>query len=167
MKNRAARGGSEGDNDKAPSTSKFHFSKGKYGNIVLAWHGVLVQKAEANFLDICAQARKIFGVTDVEKGNDNRRAQNVNPEVRTRVGLESESESEEANDSDGDDEEHASVNGNNEDDRNSHGNDGDDDAVDDGNGQNDENDAGEEIEELEVDPSPSRHGGRCHRITKA
>ena len=163
MKNKAARGGSEGDNNKAPSTSKFHFSKGKYGNIVLAWHGVLVQKAEANFLDICAQARKIFGVTDVEKGNDNRRAQNVNPEVRTRVGLESESE--EANDSDGDDEEH--VNGNNKDDQNSHGNDGDNDAVNDGNSQNDENDAGEEIEELEVDPSPSRHGGRCHRITKA
>ena len=161
MKNRAARGRSEGDNDKAPSTSKFHFSKGKYGNIVLAWHGVLVQKAEANFPDICVQAHKIFGVMDVEKGNENRRAQNVNPKVRTHVGL----ESEEANDSDEDDEEH--VNGNNEDDQNSHGNDGDDDAVDDGNGQNDENDAGEEIEELEVDPSPSHHGGRCHHITKA
>jgi hypothetical protein len=119
MKNRAARGGSEGDNDKVPSTSKFHFSKGKYGNVVLAWHGVLIQKAKANFQDICAQARKILGATDVEIGkNDNQRAPNVNPEVRTRVGLDSESESDEGNNANGGDhEDHG--NNNNEDDRNS------------------------------------------------
>jgi hypothetical protein len=114
MRNRAARGGSEGENDKAPSTSKFHFSKGKYGNVVLAWHGVLVQKAKANFPDICAQARKIFGVVDLEIGNDNQRAQNINPEIRTRVGLDSESESEE------DDEDHG-----NDDDRNIYDDNGD------------------------------------------
>ena len=192
MKNRAARGGSEGDNDKAPSTSKFHFSKGKYGNIMLAWHGVLVQKAKTNFPDICAQARTIFGVTDVGIGNDNHRAQNVNPEVSTRVGLDSESESEEEND--GDDEEH----GNSDNDRNSdadyYGGDrnNDSDDVDDENGSNnDQNDAqagpsssGNEVvrslayngdvdaeetdvveETEEVDPTPRRHGG--HRGTKA
>ena len=76
MKNRASRGVSEVENDKGPCTSsKFHFSKGKYGNIVLAWHGVLIRKAKANFQDICAEARKIYGVTDdgnqphQEKGN--------------------------------------------------------------------------------------------------
>ena len=52
MKNRAGRGRSEGDNDKAPSTSRFHFSKGNYGNIVLVWHGVLIQEAKANLLSI-------------------------------------------------------------------------------------------------------------------
>jgi hypothetical protein len=85
-----------------PSTSKFHFSKGKYGNVVLAWHGVIIQKAKS-LANICVQARKIFGVADVGIGNDNQRAQNTNPEVMTRVGLDSESESEEegeANDGD-------------------------------------------------------------------
>jgi hypothetical protein len=88
-KNRAARGGPEAETDKMPCTSKFHFSKGKYGHIVLAWHGVLVQKVK-DFTDICAQARKIFGATNVEPGNTN---QVIDPEVRTRVGLDSESES--------------------------------------------------------------------------
>ena len=143
MKNRAARGGSEGDNDKVPSTSKFHFSKGKYGNIVLAWHGVLIQKAKANFPDICAQARKILGATDLEIGkNDNERALNVNSEVRTRVGLDSESESEEESSADGGDHED-NGNENSEDDRNSvidyHGNDGNDDT-DDGHGNDSHND---------------------------
>ena len=82
MKNRAARGGLEGDNDKAPSTSRFHFSKGNYGNIVLAWHSVLIQKAKANLLSICAQACKALGVMDVEIGNNK---QQVNPEVRTHA----------------------------------------------------------------------------------
>lgn len=92
VKSRAARGhgGMEGDNDKVPCTSKFHFSKGKYGNVVLAWHGVLVQKAK-NISDICAQARNIFRSTDVVgKGQ---LTQTVDPEIRTRVGLDSESES--------------------------------------------------------------------------
>src|ERR1700678_1333648 len=80
----------EGDNDKVPCTSKFHFSKGKYGNVVLAWHGVLVQKAK-NISDICAQARNIFRSTDVVgKGQVE---QTVDQEVTTRVGLCSESES--------------------------------------------------------------------------
>ena len=60
----------EGDNDKAPSTSRFHFSKGNYGNIVLAWNGILIQKAKANLPSICAQACKALGVTDVEIGNN-------------------------------------------------------------------------------------------------
>lgn len=93
MKNRVARGGPEAETDKVPATSKFHFSKGKYGHIVLAWHGVLIQKAKANFPDICAQARKIFGATNDETGNSNQVA-HIDPEVRTRVGLESEPESE-------------------------------------------------------------------------
>ena len=88
MRNKAARGVLEGENDKVPCTSKFHFSKGKYGDIVLAWHGVLIHKAMPNFQNICEQARRIFGVKDdVEVGNG------VHPEVRTRVGLDSESES--------------------------------------------------------------------------
>jgi hypothetical protein len=93
MKNRVARGASglEAETDKVPATSKFHFSKGKYGHIVLAWHGVLIQKAKANFPDICAQARKIFGATNDETGNGNQVA-HIDPEVRTRVGLESEPE---------------------------------------------------------------------------
>ena len=90
MKNRAARGVSEGENNKGPCTSsKFHFSKGKYGNIVLAWHGVLIRKAKANFRDICAEAQKIYGVTD--GGNQPAQAQ-VDLEIRTRVSLDSESE---------------------------------------------------------------------------
>jgi hypothetical protein len=157
MKNRVARGGSEGDNDKAPSTSKFHFSKGKYGNVVSAWHGVLIQKAKANFPDICTQARAIFGVTDVGIGNDNQRAQNVNPEVRTRVGLDSEDESEDENNAnDGDDEDRGNSNSKPEDDQISDiyyhrpGSDGNSD-VDDGNGHNDDrNDAGPSHSENEV-----------------
>jgi hypothetical protein len=110
MKSKAARGVLEGENDKLPCTSKFHFSKGKYGNVVLAWHGVFVHKAKANLPNICAQARKIFGVKDdVEVGNGG-----VDPEVRIRVGLDSESES---GGDDGDVEDH----GDDED----HGNDGD------------------------------------------
>ena len=93
MKNRAARGGpAEAETDKVPCTSKFHFSKGKYGHIVLAWHGVLIQKAKANFPDICAQARKISGATNDEAGNGNQVA-HIDPKIRTRVGLDSESES--------------------------------------------------------------------------
>ena len=53
-----------------PSTSRFHFSKGNYSNIVLAWHGILIQKAKVNLPSICAQACKALGVTDVEIGND-------------------------------------------------------------------------------------------------
>lgn len=107
IKNRAARGGTEGDNDKVPCTSKFHFSKGKYGNVVLAWHGVLIQKAKANFSEICVQARGIFGATDV--GNGSQLSQTVDPEISIRVGLDSESDSDEAgargnNAEDGDDE---------------------------------------------------------------
>jgi hypothetical protein len=100
MKNRAARG-SEVENDKAPCTSKFHFSKGKYGHIVHAWHGVLIQKAEANLLDICAQARKIIGAMDFGMGIGNQLV--VDPEIRARVGLDSEPES----DSEGNDEDNA------------------------------------------------------------
>jgi hypothetical protein len=100
-RNRAARGGTEGDNDKIPCTSKFHFSKGKYGNVVLAWHGVLIQKAKANFTDICAQARSIFRATDVGKGSQV--AQTFDPEIRTRVGLDSESESDKADEDNADD----------------------------------------------------------------
>ena len=70
MKNRAARDGSEGDNDKATSTFRFHFSKGNYSNIVLAWHSILIQKAKANLPSICAQACKALGVTDVEIWNN-------------------------------------------------------------------------------------------------
>lgn len=189
MKNRAARGGSEGDNEKAPSTSKFHFSKGKYGNVVLAWHGVLIQKAKANFPDICAQARKHLGVTDVEIGDDNQRAQYVNPEVRTRVGLDSESESEEEdNTNDGGHEDHGDDDS--EDDQNAdvdyHGNNGNNDDTYDGNDHNDQNDGPSRSEyevvyrlkynshdsdvdaekndggkgTEEVDPGPSRHGSR-------
>ena len=213
MKNRATRGGSEGDSDKLPSTSKFHFSKGKYGNVVFAWHGALIQKAEANFADICAQAqaRKIFGVADVGIGSDSQRAQNANPEVRTRVGLDSESESEgETKANDGDNEDHG--NGNTEDIQNSdvdyHGNlNGTEDNTadyrgndgstcnlnaDDGNthngGQNEagpsrseldnsleyynravdvEKNDGGDLEEIEVDPGPSRLGGRRGRGAKA
>ena len=81
----------------APSTSKFHFSKGNYGNVMLAWHGVLICKAESNFWDICTQACKIFGVNDkVENGN-----QLADPEIRTCVGLDSE---EDGDANDGDDE---------------------------------------------------------------
>jgi len=114
-----AKGGSEAqaESDKVPcSTSKFHFSKGKYGNIVLAWHGVLMQKAEASFPNICTEARKVFGVTDLEKGNGNQLSQSADPEIRNRVGLDSEPESEsevEDNADDGrlgDDEDHASSN---------------------------------------------------------
>jgi hypothetical protein len=178
MKNRAKRGGSEGDNDKVPSTSKFHFSKGKYGNVVLAWHGVLIQKAEANFPDICAQARKILGAADVEIGkNDNQRVLNANPEVRTRVGLDSESESEGS-----EDERNSVINyhgndGNNDDTDDGHGNDGNDgndDDADDGNSHNvDQNDAGpsrslsrslsdfDAEKNEEVDPGPSRRGTKA------
>ena len=152
IKNRAARGGSEGENDKTPCTSKFHFSKGKYGNVVLAWHGVLVQKAKATFPDICARACKIFGATDVGIGNQ--RTQTVDPEIKTRVGLESESESEgegEDDANDGDDEDHASGNDSGEDPEDDqlgnsyHGNNNDD-NVDDGN---------EEVDH----GGPSHHGG--------
>jgi hypothetical protein len=156
MRNRATRGGSEGDNDKVPSTSKFHFSKGKYGNVVLAWHGAIIQKAKGNFADICAQARKIFGVADVGIGNDNQRAQNANPEVRTRVGLDSESESEEEGEAnDGDDADHGG-NSNSEDnwrngDIDYHSNDGSNHDTDDGNSPNaGQNEAGLSRSELEV-----------------
>jgi hypothetical protein len=178
-----------------PSTSKFHFSKGKYGNVVLAWHGVIIQKAKASFADICAQARKIFGVADVGIGNDNQRAQNANPEVSTRVGLDSESESEEEGEAnDGDNADHGG-NSNSEDNRRNsdyHSNDidGRNHDADDGNspnaGQNEAGPSRSELEvvdnlegcgravdvekndggeETEVDPGPSRLGGR--RGTKA
>lgn len=155
IKNRATRGASEGDNDKVPSTSKFHFSKGKYGNVVFAWHGALIQKAKANFADICAQARKIYGIADVGIGNDNQRAQIANPEVRTRVGLDSENESEEENKADGGDDEDYS-NSNNEDSRNSdidyHGNDGSNNDADDGNSHNGgQNEAGPSHAEFDVE----------------
>ena len=156
MRNRTARVGSEGDNDKAPTTSKFHFSKGKYGNVVLAWHGVLIQKAKANFPDICAQARKICGAMDVEMGNDNQRGQNTNPEIRTRVGLDSESESEEENDpNDGDHEDHGI---NDADDRN--GNDGIDNDADDQYGNNGiDNDADDQYGNIGIDNDvDDRHG---------
>jgi hypothetical protein len=150
-----------------PSTSKFHFSKGKYGNVVLAWHGALIQKAKANFADICVQARKIFGVADIGIGSDNQQAQNANPEVRTRVGLDSESESEgESRDVD------------------YHGNDGSSDDKDDGKNHNDDRKEAElslsELdvihavvekdgggEETEVDAGPSCLGGRHGTTGKA
>lgn len=59
---------------------------------MLAWHGILVQKAEPNFPDICAQARQIFGIANAE-GNSNHLARDIDPEIRTRVGLDSEPES--------------------------------------------------------------------------
>jgi hypothetical protein len=169
-----------------PSTSRFHFSKGKYGNVALAWHGALTQKAKANFADICAQARKIFGVAGGGIGNDDQQAQNTNPEVRTRVGLDSESESEGENKgNDGDNEDHGNNNtkDNQNSDINYRSNYGINDT-DDGNGYNggqNELEAGpsrleyynravdvEEIdveEETEVDPGPSCLGG--HRGSKA
>ena len=60
---------------------------------MLAWHGIIIQKAKANLGDICVQAHKIFGAVGI--GNNNQQAQNANPKVRTCVGLDSESESEE------------------------------------------------------------------------
>ena len=162
MKNRAARGVSV-DNDKVPSSSKFHFSKGNYGNIVLAWHSVLIRKAQANFPDICVEARKAFGAMDVEIWNDNQR---LNPEVRTCVGLDSESESGEENGPhDIDDEDHG--NDNDEDNRNGdidyHGNNGNNEDADDGNGSNggiDTEKSGGGMEIEEVASGPSRRG-RC------
>jgi clumping factor B len=65
-----------------------------------------MQKAKGNLLEICAQARKIFGVTDI--GNDNHQALKVNPEVRTRVALESESDSESNSESESDSESNSS-----------------------------------------------------------
>jgi hypothetical protein len=61
-----------------------------------------MQKAKGNLLEICAQARKIFGVTDI--GNDNHQGLKVNPEVKTRIGLESESDSESNSESESDSE---------------------------------------------------------------
>jgi hypothetical protein len=153
-----------------------------------------MQKAKGNLPEICAQARRIFGVTDT--GNDNHQALKVNPEVRTRVGLESESESDsESNSSESDSERESNADhevhedrgedsDNREADRNSdidyHNNDADD-----GNGHDDsgpsrsengvvdsldhgldaeKNDRGEESEEV-VDPGPSRRQGR--RDTKS
>lgn len=190
MKNRATRGGSEGDNDKVPSTSKFHFSKGKYGNVVLAWHGVIMQKAKASFADICAQARKI-SCADVGIGNNNQRAQNANPEVSTRVGLDSESESEEEGEAnDGDNADHGGNSNSEDNQRNSvvyHSNDidgGDHDAEDGISPNAGQNEAGPSRSELDIvdnleccgravddekndggeeaedDPGPSRLGGR-------
>jgi hypothetical protein len=160
MRNRS-RGGSEAagaghsENDKVPCTSKFHFSKGKYGHIVLAWHGVLVRKAKANFQDICAQARKIFGVKDIEVGNGNK-LETVNPEIRTRVGLDSESESEEdeLKGHGGDDENHGNddTGHKDEDDRitgidlDNRGDDGNNDDVDEARGN----------DQYEADAGPSR-----------
>ena len=89
MKIKAARGILEGENNKVPCNSKFHFSKGKYGNVVLAWHSVLIHKAKANLSNICAQACKIFGVKDDGDVGDG----GVDPEIMIRVGLDSESES--------------------------------------------------------------------------
>ena len=174
MRNRS-RGGSEvasaashSENDKV-CTSKFHFSKGKYGNIVLAWHGVLVQKAEATFQDICAQARKIFGVKDIESN----KPETVNPEVRTRVGLDSESESElseedkGANDGDDNGDNDAGDEGGNDGDGDGDagdegGNDGDGDGDDDaGNeGANDGDDAGDDdaCDEGAIDRDDENHG---------
>ena len=157
-----------------PSTSRFNFSKGNYGNIVLAWHSILIQKAKANLPSICAQACKALGVTDVEIGNDK---QQVNPKVRTCVGLDSESESDEENIANNGD----PGNDNSKDDRNGdigyHINNGNNDDVDDGNGHNNsQNDAGpsrSEFEvvysaekndggnETEVDPGLSHLRGRC------
>ena len=59
MKIKAARGILEGENDKVPCNLKFHFSKGKYGNVVLAWHGVLVHKAKANQISVHRRARSL------------------------------------------------------------------------------------------------------------
>ena len=177
-KNRAARGRSEGDNDKAPSTSRFHFSKGNYGDIVLVWHGVLIQKAKANLPSICAQGCKALGVMDVEIRNDKQR---VNPEARTCVGFDSKSESDKENiANNGDNEDHG--NNKSKDDWNSdigyHINDGNNDDMDNenghNNGQNDaglsrsafeviysaeKNDGGNKTEE--VDPGTSHLRGRC------
>jgi len=163
MKNRAARGGSEGEIDKVPCTSKFHFSKGKYGNIVLAWHGVLMKKAEANLPNICAQARKIFGVTDFETGNGNQLARTVDPEIRTRVGLDSESESggedsDEDRGNDGDEEDHGSDN--DDGDEEVHGNDNDDRLGDEENHGN--NNDGDELEVDHSDDNEADHGA-CDR----
>jgi hypothetical protein len=141
-----------------PSTSKFHFSKGKYGNVVLAWHGVIIRKAKS-LADVCAEARKIFGVADVGIGNDNQRAQNANPEVMTRVGLDSESESEEEGEAnDGDNADHRGNSDSEDNRRNSdidyhHSNDidGRNHDVDDGNSPNaGQNVAGPSRSELEV-----------------
>jgi hypothetical protein len=181
VKSRAARGhgGTEGDNDKVPCTSKFHFSKGKYGNVVLAWHGVLVQKAK-NFSDICAQARNIFRATDVVgKGQ---LTQTVDPEIRTRVGLDSESESDRDKGDDEDEDLQDYVVG--DDDNNWKGkdreddglentqagtnsyydNDGDDD-VDGGNDGDDDVDGGNDgNEEVQVDcGGPSRRSSRTRK----
>ena len=56
---------------------------------MLAWHGVLIRKVKANFWDICAEAQKIYSVTD---GSNQPAQAQVDPEIRTRVGLDSESE---------------------------------------------------------------------------
>ena len=140
---------------------------------MLAWHSVLIQKDKVNLPSICVQARKALGVMDVEIGNNK---QQVNPKVRTCVGLDSESESDEENiANNGDHEDHG--NDNSEDNRKGdigyHINDGNNDDVDDGNGHNDaglsrsafevvysaeKNDGGNKTEE--VDPGPSHLRGR-------
>ena len=88
-----------------------------------AWHGVLIQKAEANLPDICAQARKIVGAIDFEMGKGNKL---VDHEVRTRVGLDSESDSEGNDEDNGDandgDDEHQGNNDDSADDWNGHQN---------------------------------------------
>ena len=110
----------------------FHFSKGKYGNIVLTWHGVLIRKAKANFRDICAEARKIYSVTD--GGNQLAQAQ-VDPEIRTHVGLDSESEGD--NDSSNEGRENYQNSDHDVDYRTQAGSSvGDNDDMDDGNDQN-------------------------------
>lgn len=178
MKSRASRGVSEVENDKGPCTSsKFHFSKGKYGNIVLAWHGVLIRKAKANFQDICAEARKIYGVTD-----DGNQPAQVDPEIRTRVGLDSESEG--ATGSDNDSAGNAGHENHQTGDGDHHSVVGDHDEIDasDGNTNNNQNEGNDrnegnghhasdvvhnpeyQLEEVSNHAGPSRLGGRRSSI---
>ena len=170
MNNRAARGILEVENNKGPCTSsKFHFSKGKYGNIVLAWHSVLIRKAKANFQDICAEAQKIYGVTD-----DGNQLAQVDPEIRTCVGLDSESEGASDNDSAGNEGHENHQNG----DGDYHSGVGDNDEIDasDGNTNNNQNEGNGhhasdvvhnpeyQLEEVSNHAGPSRLGGRRSSI---
>lgn len=101
---------------------------------MLAWHGVLIRKAKANFRDICAEARKIYGVTD---GSNQPAQAQVDPEIRTRVGLDSESEGDDDSSNEG-----REIYQNSDRDvdcRTQAGSGGDNDDVDDGNDQNEAN----------------------------
>ena len=93
MKTRVARGGSEGNNDKEPCSSKFDFSKGNFGNIMITWHGVLIQKVNTNLPDICNCCHKIFSAKNVTMGHTNQPAPDISPKVRTCIALDSKSES--------------------------------------------------------------------------